>query len=279
MPKINLPKFKKLSKKQRMLALLSGVLIIATLVILITVISGNGNNATKGFLVLNSNKSFYLPNEKVLLSIGYVNPEGKAGCQDNFRILINGPKTKKLELSTKNGLVSKTAFCNEEGNPTNEPYYTANLTLADEGVYKIKLTNLDRKISTTKNIEVKNNQIVNVARRTALTLNLTKSFRYHTSLTVSSPNKDFKGQLIEQLPLSLNLVWQGAAKAEIGNGFRTIAWDLDMKAGETKEFLYEFNAPDTGTLSIVNLGKAKLIENGKKIFEELNFWHSATALQ
>jgi hypothetical protein len=52
---------------------------------------------------------------------------------------------------------------------------------------------------------------------------------------------------------------------------KTLTWDVNLKAGETKEFAYEYIAPQDGE-KLYNLGKAKVNENGKVVFEEDKKW-------
>jgi hypothetical protein len=267
MPKNNLPRLIDLNKNFLML-----VVFVCTVLLAVFFIFNQKSGVSNNSLILNTNKSIYSPNEKVFLSIVYLDPTGKPTCDANLKITVNGPGIRNQEISKIGDSPAVTSFCKEAGAPSNEPDYVASFTPSQKGTYTIKLTASGEKLVTKKQIKVDDNQTLVVERQSPTKLILNQPFRYHTSLKISSPNKDFKGRLVEKVPSGLDIVWQGKALTQTNSQDKTLTWEVELKAGEIKEFLYEFKAPATKDLPINNLGKAYITVNGKKVFEELNFW-------
>jgi len=226
------------------------------------------NNFPNGLLALNTNKSIYASNERVEIGLGSLDPTGSILCHSNLKLEITGPDKIKIDLTTENGKIVNT--CSEDSNATLDPDYRTNFIPEKEGIYDLKLKNLDTKVSVESQIEVKSKQKFSIARTGVTRANPFKSSRYPMILTVKS-QEGFKGQVIDQIPASFDIVWQGISKVEVVKEYRTITWNVDLKAGEAKELIYEYQAPKVSPM-FFNLGKASLVENGKKVFEDSHLW-------
>lgn len=90
-------------------------------------------------------------------------------------------------------------------------------------------------------------------------------------ITITTPT-DFKGQLVDQLPSSFGILWQGPSEVKsTSKNTKSITWNVDLKAGETKDFIYEFQSPKV-TPIFYSMGKAALIQNNQIIFKEKLPW-------
>ena len=230
---------------------------------------------SRGVLVINTNQSVYAKNEPVEFGIASLDPKGNTLCHSNLKLTIKGPTGLETELSTQNNQITASATCSEENNVTNDPDYRAFFTAVQEGTYKVILTNNDNNYQVENQFKVEAKVKYNLTRSGAVRLNPFKSGRYPMTLTLLA-NQDFKGQIVEQIPAAFGVVWQGPAKVETAGKYHTISWEVDLKAGESKEVIYEY-APPKISPNFYILGKARLTaQNGAKVFEEFRFWQLAS---
>lgn len=268
---------KYLSKRTK-IAVLSGAVVLLVAVFVIVVLgTAPKNNIKNGVLILNTNKSFYLPNENVDLSMTFIKPDGTVSCNADLKITVKGPKKYKLELSTKDEKISGSTTCSEKGAPTNDPDYRTYFVPTQEGTYYIKLANTSTKSVVNTKVKVAQNSNFTVERTGAVRISAenTENFRYRMNIKVIA-QKDFKGQVVEKLPLFVDVVWQGPSKVTMEKDYKNITWETEMKAGETKEFAYEYKASTIGVIpKLSQMGKALILENGNNLFEEGSFWQIA----
>jgi hypothetical protein len=265
-------KTKKHMKIFNILILLLIILVIATMLILKITSPKQSNPSqedfSKGLLALNTDKSVYIPGESVELGIASLDPKGNTLCHSNLALTVSGPRGQKIILSTENGKIINNCSVNESS--TDNPDYRSNFVPEKEGTYNIQLTNLDSKMKVKDQISVKNNQQYSLKRTGPSKVNPLTTDRYPMILTVTT-QKDFKGELVDQIPSSFDVVWQGTGVIETVKDYKTITWNVNLKTGETKEFIYEFQAPKVAP-KFYDLGKAILLENNNKIFEESKLW-------
>jgi len=213
---------------------------------------------TKGVLAINTEKSVYTKGESAIFQIGSLDPRGNTLCHSNLTLEISGPHfwNKKTILTTDNKAIKTNSTCGDN-NVTNEPDYTAKFTPAETGRYYVRLTNRDSKISDVISFDVVSQKSsIQIDRWGATRINPFKSDRYPMVLKVTA-EKDFKGQLVERVPANFQIVWQGSAKITPSSRDITLTWDVNMKAGETKEFSYEYTAPKVSP-DFIRLGPAKI---------------------
>lgn len=232
------------------------------------------NKFLKGVLAVNTNKSSYEPNEKVILGLASLDSNGDTLCDSNLEITIKGPDGKETKLAAKDGEILKMNSCDESNNVTSNPDYTAYFFPTEEGFYKVKLTNLENGNEKETQFEVKKDLDFSIERDGATRINPFATDRYHMILKVTA-KKDFKGKIVEKLPASFNIIWQGKSVVETEGNKKTITWEVDLKEGETKELIYEYQAPKNSP-DFYELGKAQVFENEKKMFEEIRTWQIAS---
>ena len=255
----------KITKKRK-------IIFLSILMTLITVglaifFTRNKNDNSKGMMVLNTNRSFYSPGENIEISMAYLNKEGDLKCNTKLKLLVRGPKIKKVEISTENNKIYVSDTCKEDYATGDNSDYRAIFVPENEGVYKITLENTENGLKIGKRVKVKKDQKYTVERSGPTRVTINSLNRYYMALRVTS-KVDFDGKLEDLIPPQFVVLWQGPAK--MGGG--KISWDISLKAGETKEFIYEYKISDTD-IKTLSVGKASLYQNNVQVFEENSTWN------
>lgn len=266
-----------ITKKIKQLHLSLLFLLVVSVIIFLTITFFHfvtKNEFTKGVLVLNTNKSVYSLNERVEIGLASLDSQGETLCHSNLELSIKDPTGKKTTLSTANAQIVNSSTCSEDNNVTNDPDYQTHFLATDEGTYQLELKNLDtgKKISTK--ISVENNAAFSLARSGATRVNPFKSERYPMTITLTA-KADFSGKIVEQIPAVFNVIWQGNSRVEQVGEVKTITWEVDLKAGESKELIYEYQSPKISP-EFYTLGEAELISNGQTVFTEKRKWQIAS---
>ncbi|KKS02919.1 MAG: hypothetical protein UU64_C0017G0002 [candidate division WWE3 bacterium GW2011_GWF2_41_45] len=258
-------------KKQAKKPLIVGIAAVAVVAVTFLIILASSKKTAEGFTVLNTNKSVYSPNEMAVILISTTDKEGKTLCHSNLEVMVTGPDKTNIGLSTENEMLPTSTTCAEDGTVTNNPDYQSGFVPKLEGIYKIKLTNLDTNAVIEKKIGVKKDIDFNIERQTTTRLNPSETVRYHMVLKIFSKN-NFKGQVVETIPSSIKIAWVGEAKLEA----EKITWGVDIKAGETKELIYDYVNPTT-ELKIYDFGPASMSIGSRRVFAETSSWQGINA--
>jgi hypothetical protein len=197
------------------------------------------NDFSSGVLAINTDKSIYLLGETVKIQMSALDSHGNVLCNAKLSLQINGSEEKQIKTSPTCSL----------GSVTSNPDYFVNYTPQKTGNYEIKLKNLETNVSAMNKFEVSNERDLDIVRETAVRINPNKNQRYAVRLIVTAKN-DYSGEISDLIPNGFSIPWQGPAKVE-GN---KISWQVNLKAGETKEFIYEYLAPTTSP-SLYYFGK------------------------
>jgi len=193
----------------------------------------NQNSGTGGVLALNVEKPKYLTGEKVVVRMASLDKDGQTLCNSNLELTVDGAKV---------GGVKKSSTCTPDF-ATYDPDYIYEFTASKAGTYRLKLTNLDTKNFVIGETVVVDQRDLDITRLSPTRIKPTKEPRYSMIISITA-NKDFKGEISDIVPKGLSIPWQGPASVtENSDGGKTITWQADLKAGENKEFAYEFTAP------------------------------------
>jgi hypothetical protein len=221
-----------------------------------------------GILVLNTDKSVYLPGDQVLFQMASLDDQGKTLCQSKLKLEIKVPGQKNPEiLSAETKNLTALSTCGKES--VNEPDYIARFNPRTEGKYGVKLTNLDTQKTLKSSFEVvKNAPQFKVERQGAMRVSPLKSDRYTVIIKITS-GADYTGDLVETIPLDLKVVWQGEAKVVPANENRqTLTWRINLKQGETHRYAYEFQSAKAlpgvrslGPVTVTNQSKSERIDD------------------
>lgn len=230
-------KFYKTFSDNKVLSATFGVLLLLCIFFILRLLVNNSspnNIFAKGILIINMNKQNYFPYEKMNIGILSLDDDGNNICTSNLKLEITNPDNSVSEIS-----VTPSPTCNSV-DVTNDPDYVASHTLEKIGEYKLKLTNLDTKKFVETKIKVSQNLPFDIKRSGASRIKTEGANRYPMIITVKT-DQDFQGQIKDQFPEGVKIVWQGPAK--VGDG--QIIWDVDLKAGEENTFSYEYEAIQT----------------------------------
>jgi len=246
-------------KSSRLTIAVIGILFILGVYFLFNLISKNSRlnkSFAKGILALNTDKSGYLPGDKMTIGMASLNDSGHTICNSNLGLEITDPENIKSNLE-----IANSPSCGDD-NVTNDPDYTASKILEKTGKYKLVLRNLDTNKIVDTVVSVNENFSFEITRSGATRINPSKSDRYPMIITIKA-NRDYKGQIKERFPDNFKIVWQGDAKIEGLN----LVWDVDIKAGETKTFPYEYqvskNDPTLYVLGPINIYNQNLESSWK----------------
>lgn len=239
--------------------------IIITLCVLLLILTGffgfrlisgkSTNDFSKGVLAVNINKTKYLKGEIVKIQITAVDANGKIECNANLKLTINGTEAKNIAKSSTCGTTAQNFD------------YSFNFEPEKTGVYRLKLTNTDTKVTITNSFDVVSERNLDIVRETATRIDPLKKDRNSMKLVVTVV-KDYSGEISDIFPKGFAIPWQGPAKIT-GN---KIFWQVNLKAGETKELTYEYSAPK------VVPALYKFGENGEWIVVAANTQESKTVL-
>jgi hypothetical protein len=249
--KKNLSTIKKIFKKKSKLFALVIFLFIG-LCLLMTILR---QPKSKLVLVINTDKSIYSRGEPIKFQIASLDSHGHTVCNSNLKLEVTSPGWGWW--NTKNTPVIRSISCGND-NITNESDYIANFTGQKTGDYQIRLVNRDNnQIIISKITVVDKNTPLEIKRSGAMRINPYKSDRYPMIITVKA-NVNYQGKIIEKVPASFIIKWQGSAKVEQNKDKNILTWDVDLKKGEIKEYKYEYMVPKTDT-DIYSLGPINFV--------------------
>ncbi len=241
-----------------------------------------------GVLAINTNKSMYLLNEQAYLQIGVLDDFGNTICDAELELRITSPDGEvkilnQQELSSyhRSSAPAEVIINNSECGPNNvidTPDYYAYYDLAGAGIYQLELT------ARTKNGERSLKDFVEVKEYLPFEVERIGPTRiwpkaiYEMKFIIKA-NEDYQGFLNERLPQSFEVYNSGGEVHSVDGFLSEITWLVDFKAGETYEFLYEFDAPDISPefylLGPLTMGIRSYRDNGEIFWQENRKWQIA----
>ena len=220
------------------------ILIITILIVLVGIFVFKSisikNKANNGYIAINTDRTEYLVGETVKIQITEVDNSGNLNCNANFKLTINGIEAKNI---------SKSSLCGLSTNQGSD--YSFNFKPEKTGTYELKLKDLDTKVSTTNYFDVVTERNLDIVRKMDTTINPANQKRFPVKIIITAKN-DFSGEISDKVPDGITIRWQGEAKVE-GN---KISWQVNLKAGESKELIYEYSASDL-VPTIYQFGESK----------------------
>lgn len=223
-----------------------------------------------GVLAINTPQSIYTPNDAVEFHMAALDDKGDTICDAELRLTVTNPDGNAEELS-----VDPQSTCGPN-NVTDDPDYRAWYRPSVTGLYTLSLThvNLDGDVvhQVTDSFEVRESAPFTIRRSGATRIWPKASYVMELELTAQN---DFKGQFVEAVPDNFVLVSTGGAETTVWGGAKRLVWEVDLKAGETQTFSYEYDAPDISPYLYL-LGPAEVRADTGQPFRELRQWKLAS---
>jgi len=237
-----------------------------------------------GVLAINSNKSYYLPEETAKLAFAVLDDAGHVICNSKLELRVTSYELRVDDkLSTEDGTIKVSETCQDK-NYTLIPDYSAEYKLKGAGKYLLNLTaeTANGKYTIDDSFEVKEALDFEIERISAT--RIYPPANYPVTLKIKA-NKDFKGKVKEFIPNSFeifNFQFSIFNKFQISNSndqkSKELIWEVDWKEGRTYELEYQFKAPEISPQFYL-LGPLQLTEeNGQTVFQEGRQWQIAADL-
>ncbi len=222
-----------------------------------------------GVLVVNTPRSIYGIDDLVELHMAALDDKGDTICDAELRLTVIAPSGVAEELR-----VDPQSTCGPN-NVTDSPDYLAWYRPQETGRHDLMVTQVDADGGVVHQVkdsfEVREDPSYVVERRGATRIWPKASYGMEFSVTALS---DFKGELAEAVPEDFDVVAEGA-EVTMWGGAKRVVWPVELRAGETKTFRYEYDAPDISPY-IYLLGPAELRVEGKTAFKEARTWKLAS---
>src|SRR3989304_5319235 len=161
-----------------------------------------------GVLALNFNKSVYSVGEKAYIQMGVVDENGDTICNTQLSLKITGENKKSIFLSTDEKNIFYQDSCGPN-NVTSRPDYYAYFEFESVGKYNFELTATTKngKKTISEDIEVSSNIPFDIERIGPPRIYPVRAF-YPVVFEINA-DKDFKGKIIETLPLNFEVRKRG----------------------------------------------------------------------
>jgi len=145
-----------------------------------------------GVLVVNTNKSVYVPGETAYVQMAALDKNGHTMCHANLELWVHAPTgtPKKVDIS-------QSAVCGMD-NVTDTPDYSAHIPVAEAGVYTLEVKNADTNALTRETFEVKPSVPISIERIGATRINPFKS-EYTMTVKVKA-YEAIRGPVHESIP-------------------------------------------------------------------------------
>ena len=230
-----------------------------------------------GLLTINPLQATYTLGDTAEMHMGAITPTGDTLCDADLRLSIVDPFG-----FMEQAVVEQSGECNGN-NVIDVPDYSAIYVPVDAGEYTMYLESLDNNGDVIAHTEdtfwVDANPAI-VIQRTGPT-RIYPLAEYDKELHVTARTDDFRGRLIERVPLGY-VITNTNADIDEYNEYIQLTWDISVDASSTESFGYTFDAPDVSPFLYLH-GPAELIADyvnasstGGRIFEEHRQWQVAS---
>jgi hypothetical protein len=149
-----------------------------------------------GVLAINTNKSIYLPGEKVYLQIGSLKDDGHTVCNADLKLEITSPGG-----GTVYPEIQKSGKCRMD-NVVDVPDYFVYYQAGGVGKYRIKLTNLSNNYEIADYFEVQESVPYDIERIGPT--RIWPQAAYEMKIRIKTKS-DFKGEIVETIPASFEI--------------------------------------------------------------------------
>lgn len=206
-----------------------------------------------GVLVVNPEKSIYLPGETAKFGMAVLDWDGSTLCQADLKLTVTAPSGAVTVFDTVDGTVVRSYDCDVHS-VTNTPDYSAAMPVTEVGTYQLTLestikegqakTYKDEVRSVTDSFEVRESVPFDVSRADTPT-RLYPIANYTAHITVTA-NQAYQGTIEEYTPVSFVLsdISDGGQTFTTPDGRQGIRWTANFVAGDVHTYAYTFDPPD-----------------------------------
>jgi cellulose synthase/poly-beta-1,6-N-acetylglucosamine synthase-like glycosyltransferase/transposase-like protein len=214
-----------------------------------------------GVLVLNTDKSSYMPGDNAYLQIGVLDSKGDTQCNADITLDIHSPNQSTGIFKTADKTIKKSNSCSPDNNVTTNPDYFVSYKVEVAGVYTYELINNQNGYKIDGSFEAKTYSVLNVERVSATRINPFKS-DYAMSVTVTA-NKNVSGKVSEAIPAGFTID-EGQTN-----------WSINLKKGQSKTFSYTYQSPKISP-NLYTLGPLSFDDGKSNSPIESNGWQVAS---
>ena len=223
-----------------------------------------------GVLVINTPQSVYKMDDLTKFHMAALDDKGDTICDAELRLTLTTPEGDAEEIR-----VEPQPTCGAN-NVTDDPDYLAWYRPHEVGKYGITLThvNLDGEVvhQITDSFEVAESQSYIIERHGATRIWPKASYVMELAVTATA---DFVGEVVEAIPIDFELIDTGDAETTMWGRAKRLVWNVELQAGETQVFRYEYDAPDVSPY-VYLLGPAEIRIGGQTAFIESRTWKLAS---
>ncbi len=223
-----------------------------------------------GVLAINSDKSIYKPEETAYLQIAALDHRGDTLCDANLELTITAPSGSQTVLNTALEEIKKSGSC-DGNNFTMTPDYFTHFALTEQGLYQLRLVNLDNDFAIDDHFEVLVDQPFEVQR--VGPTRIWPLAPYTMTFKVKA-EQDFVGEIRERVPASFEVK---GVSSEQKDKHLNLIWPVNLKAGQEIELSYTFDAPDVSP-EFYSLGPLRFVSYSDEaiLFQESRSWQIAS---
>ncbi len=223
-----------------------------------------------GVLAINTPQSIYLPDDSIEFHMAALDDKGDTICNAELHLTVTDPEGNAEEVG-----VEPQGTCGAN-NVTDDPDYLAWYRPRTVGTYTLQLTHVNLNGEVVHRVsdafEVRESVPFTIRRSGATRIWPKASYVMELELTATS---DFTGQFVEAVPENFVLVHAGGAETSVWGGAKRLTWTVDLTAGETQTFSYEYDAPDVSPYLYL-LGPAEVRSGSGLPFVEARQWKLAS---
>jgi len=223
-----------------------------------------------GVLAINTPQSIYLPDDSVEFHMAALDDKGDTICNAELHLTVTDPEGNAEEIG-----VEPQGTCGPN-NVTDDPDYLAWYRPRMVGTYALELTHVNQDGDVVHRVqdafEVRESVPFTIRRTGATRIWPKATYVMELELTATS---DFTGQFIEAVPTNFILTDTGGGESTVWGGAKRIVWDVDLTAGETQTYSYEYDAPDISPYLYL-LGPSEVRAESGLPFVEARQWKLAS---
>ncbi len=230
-------------------------------------------NFKAGVLAINTDSNLYSVGETVHMNIGYLDPKGKTICGGNLEVVITDPEGQMKTYATADQTISVSNLCGST-NPDSLSDYELDYKTVMPGKYIVRLHSFSEAGNKTivSSFITQNDKVLDVSRSAATRIWPLGLYSMRVNLIAEEA---FQGIIEEEVPREFIIQPQEDFSIIDKDMKRYIQWKVNLKAGDSREFTYTYDAPDISP-DFYTLGALKIYDaKANLLYKEYKPWQLA----